>query len=210
MTFNVAGTRLAILLTILAASAGLLSSCAAGAAEQGSANGSAPTSPTSVASVSPGAAPADPAPTDPVPAAAWEALLAPDGEYAAAASYAAVIEEFGPAEPYVSIKAAEEQHIVALTRQLERLGVTVPANPWLGQVAPPVDLTAAARSWADGEVANVALYDQLMTAASSDAALTRVFTNLRRASLERHLPLFRAAAENGGTLSADQMRPFAH
>ncbi|AXT86887.1 DUF2202 domain-containing protein [Aeromicrobium sp. A1-2] len=136
--------------------------------------------------------------------------MAPTGEYAAAASYAAVIEKFGEVEPYASIKAAEEQHIAALTRQLERRGVTVPANPWLGRVAAPADLATAAAAWADGEDANVALYDRLLSAAESDATLTRVFTNLRRASLDQHLPMFEAAAENGGTLSADQMQSSAH
>ena len=42
---------------------------------------------------------------------AWLALLGPDGEYAAAAMYQAVIDEFGDIEPYVSIKEGEERHI---------------------------------------------------------------------------------------------------
>ncbi|MEI2828032.1 MAG: hypothetical protein V9F04_17730 [Dermatophilaceae bacterium] len=145
------------------------------------------------------------APTDPVAAAAWEALMGPDGEYAASASYQAVIAAYGPVEPYVSIQAAEERHIDALTRQLQRLGVTVPANPYVGTIPAPKDLTTAAKNWATGEVANVAMYDKLAAAAKGDAALTRVFGNLRRASQEMHLPAFTAAAESGGTLTRDQM-----
>ncbi len=136
--------------------------------------------------------------------------MAPDGEYASVAAYAAVIEKFGPVEPYLSIKQAEERHITALTRQLQRLGVTVPANPWLGAIPAPADLASAARAWAEGEVANVALYDRLLAAVTGDTALTRVFTNLRRASLEAHLPLFEAAADNGGTLTRDQMTALGH
>ena len=144
-------------------------------------------------------------PADPVAAAAWEALMSSDGEDAASASYQAVIAAYGTVEPYVSIQAAEERHIDALTRQLQRLGVTVPPNPYVGKIPAPTDLKTAATNWATGEVANVAMYDRLAAAAKGDAALTRVFGNLRRASQEMHLPAFTAAAESGGTLTRDQM-----
>ncbi len=138
-------------------------------------------------------------------ALAWEALMGPDGEYAAAAAYSAVIDAFGEVEPYVTIKAAEERHATALVRQLERAGVQVPPNPYLDEVTAPADLASAARAWAEGEITNVAMYDRLLAASTSDPVLTRVLTNLRRASLEQHLPMFRAAADNGGTLTATQM-----
>lgn len=144
-------------------------------------------------------------PTNALAAAAWEALMAPTGEYAASASYAAVIDAFGPVEPYASIRAAEERHIDALVRQLQRFGVTPPPNPYLGTAKAPPSLAVAAQAWADGEVANIALYDKLMSAAANDQGLTRVFTNLRRASAEMHLPAFRAAAASGGTLTAAQL-----
>lgn len=131
--------------------------------------------------------------------------MSPDGEYTASAAYQAVIAQFGPVEPYVSIQAAEEQHVDALTRQLERLGVAVPPNPYLGTIPAPTDLTAAARAWATGEVDNVAMYDRLLDQVASDATLTRVLGNLRRASQEMHLPAFQAAADNGGQLTPEQM-----
>lgn len=137
-------------------------------------------------------------------ALAWEALTGADGEYAAAASYRAVLDQFGQVEPYSTILAAELRHVSALTRQLESMGVTVPANPYLGVVAAPEDLQAAAKAWADGEVLNVALYDELLADAQS-SNLVRVFTNLRRASQESHLPMFALAAAGDGTLAADQM-----
>ncbi|MFV0461108.1 MAG: ferritin-like domain-containing protein [Actinomycetales bacterium] len=147
-------------------------------------------------------------PQDPVAAAAWVALMDPEGEYAAAASYQAVIDRYGPVEPYVSIHAAELRHVQALTRQLERLGVSVPQNPWTDQVSAPADLPTAAQAWADGEVANIALYDALMADSAQDSRLQRVFANLRRASQEEHLPMFRAAAAGDGTLTAEQMATF--
>lgn len=135
---------------------------------------------------------------------AWFALMGPDGEYAAAALYQAVIDEYGPVEPYVSIKEGEERHIDALTRQLERRGFDVPENPYLSVVSAPADLQSAAEAWAEGEIANVEMYDDLI-AQTDDESLLRVLENLRRASLESHLPLFELAAENGGSLTADQM-----
>lgn len=139
---------------------------------------------------------------------AWEALTGPDGEYAAAASYQAVLDKFGQVEPYATILSAELKHINALTRQLERAGVAVPANPYLGNLDAPADLVAAAKAWAEGEVLNVEMYDKLL-AKTNDSNLTRVLTNLRRSSQESHLPMFELAAENGGTLTADQM-PAGH
>lgn len=131
---------------------------------------------------------------------AWEALMGPDGEYAALASYQAVLDEFGQVEPYATIKDAEARHAEALVRQLERMGVETPAtNPYLGLIAAPGDLQSAAEAWAVGEIANVELYDDLIDR-STDERLTGVFDNLRRASAESHLPAFELAAENGGTL----------
>jgi hypothetical protein len=137
-------------------------------------------------------------------ALAWEALTGADGEYAAAASYQAVLDQFGQVEPYSTILAAELRHVNALTRQLEGMGVTVPSNPYLGVVSAPADLKTAAKAWAQGEILNVQLYDELLSEADS-TNLVRVFTNLRRASQESHLPMFELAAAGDGTLAADQV-----
>lgn len=196
-------------LVLLALLVAAMSACAD---TSGTATSSSASSTASTPSMQPdaGSAAAATAPQDPVAAAAWEALMGPDGEYAASAAYAAVIERYGEVEPYVSIQAAEQRHVAALSRWLERHGVSVADNPWTGQIAAPQDLATAAQAWADGEVANVALYDDLMSRASSDAQLTRIFTNLRRASQEQHLPAFTAAAANGGTLTADELRTVMH
>jgi len=133
------------------------------------------------------------------------ALMGPDGEYAAAASYEAVLNEYGSVEPYATIYQAELRHIRALARQLERLGEPVPANPYTGKITAPKDLVTAAEAWAEGEVLNVELYDNLI-GKTDNANLLKVLGNLRRASLESHLPAFELAAENGGTLTSDQMK----
>ena len=148
-------------------------------------------------------------PTDPQAALVWKALMDPTGEYAALAMYTAVIDQYGEVEPYVSIREAEQKHIDALIRQLTNYGISVPENPYLESATAPSDLQAAASAWATGEVENVALYDELLTKAT-DSNLVRVFTNLRRASLEMHLPMFEAAAQNGGQLTSDQMAQYMH
>ena len=136
-----------------------------------------------------------------------EALTGPEGEYAAYAMYNAVIDKFGEVEPYVSIREAEGRHIEALKRLLDRHGVAYPKeNPYIGKVQAPESLEEAARAWAKGEVENVAMYDRLIGAVSGYPDAMRVFENLRRASKEKHLPAFQAAAENGGTLTKAEMQ----
>jgi len=132
------------------------------------------------------------------------ALMGPDGEYSAAASYLAVLDKYGSVEPYQTIYQAELRHIDALIRQLERLGEDVPENPYLGQITAPDDLVAAAEAWAIGEVLNVELYDLLISKTENESLL-KVLGNLRSASLESHLPAFELAAQGDGTLTADQM-----
>lgn len=134
----------------------------------------------------------------------YAALMGPDGEYAAAASYAAVLDEYGLVEPYATIYQAELRHIDALIRQLEQAGEIAPLNPYLGKIKAPGDLTTAAEAWAEGEILNVELYDDLIKK-TTNANLLKVLGNLRSASLDSHLPAFELAAENGGTLTADQM-----
>lgn len=142
--------------------------------------------------------------------AAWEALVGPDGEYAALATYDAIIAKFGEVEPYVSIRQAEERHAAALERQLQRMGVAVPAsNPYEGKITAPDSLLAAAKTGAKAEIANVDLYDDLIADAKGDSRLQRVFTNLQRASRDHHLPAHELAAEGDGTLTAAQMRTLA-
>jgi predicted small secreted protein len=135
------------------------------------------------------------------------ALMGPEGEYAAAASYEAVLNKYGQVEPYATIYQAELRHINALTRQLQNLGEAVPSNPYTGKITAPKDLTTAAEAWALGEILNVELYDDLIDK-TDNINLLRVLGNLRRASLESHLPAFEFAAENGGTLTPDQMRRY--
>ena len=129
---------------------------------------------------------------DPLDEADIEALhLALDDEYHALATYLSVMETFGEVEPFASIALAEQKHIDALVNQFNKYGIPVPGNPWLGN-APVFDsLTQACQTGVDAEIANAALYDKLFSMTDNEA-LIRVFTNLKNASLEHHLPEFEA------------------
>lgn len=134
-----------------------------------------------------------------------QALTGPEGEYAAYASYAAVLDAYGLVDPYATIANAELRHIETLQRLLDKYGIDYPAtNPFLGAIEAPADLETAAQAWADGEIANVALYGELLPEVKGYSDITRVFLNLQSASQNSHLPAFLRAAENGGTLASGQ------
>jgi len=145
-------------------------------------------------------APVQAALPDGVSSVVLDALAGPEGEYAAYATYAAIVAEYGAVQPYTNILAAEAKHIVALEKILDRYGVAYPAeNPYLGTIDAPASLAEAAQAGVDAEVANGALYDSMFAAVSGYSDITRVFTNLRAASLEAHLPAFELALETGGS-----------
>lgn len=121
-------------------------------------------------------------------------LDALDDERKAEASYAAVIDKFGPVRPFSNIIEAEQRHASALERQLVRLGLTVPPNPWTGKVSAPATLSGACKSAVEGEIENIALYDRLIPMID-DPTARQVMQNLQAASRERHLPAFRRCLE---------------
>ena len=129
------------------------------------------------------------------------ALAGPEGEYAARAEYAAILAKFGAGvQPYANIYEAEVKHIAALQQQCQKFGVPVPADPYLGNVTAPATLLEAAELGVVAETLNVAMYDDFLTKVTNYPSLVQVFTNLRAASLNNHLPAFEAAVANGGSL----------
>lgn len=108
-------------------------------------------------------------------------------EYHALALYQAVIEQYGPIQPFVELAQAAEQHIAALYTHFDKHALAVPENTWLGMIPPFKSMQAACQAGAGAEQANAALYDTLLSV-TDDAGLLHVFQNLQRASLESHLP----------------------
>ena len=135
-----------------------------------------------------------------------EALAGPDGEFAAHALYSSILAQFGQVLPYAAIRDAETRHVQALKRQLEKYGVQVPADPFVGKVKAPKSLADAARDAVASEEKNVAMYERYLTTVKDYPDLTRVFTNLQRASREAHLPALKAASASGGQLDSPKMQ----
>ena len=108
-------------------------------------------------------------------------------------AYAQVIAQFGPVSPFVQIQQAEASHMAALEAAFTRYGVAVP------DVAPTLTINASTLAEAcaigvQAEINNAALYDGWIGAVSDYPDLVQVFTALRNASLNSHLPAFQACA----------------
>lgn len=116
-------------------------------------------------------------------------LDALDDERKAEATYGAVIEKFGPVRPFINIIQAECRHAKAITRQLERLGMEVPANRWAGNVVAPASIAEACKIAVQAEIENIELYDRLIPLVT-DRAVRQVLENLQSASRDNHLPAF--------------------
>jgi rubrerythrin len=118
-------------------------------------------------------------------------MAALDDEWHAEATYAAIIDRFGPVRPFINIIEAERRHAEAILQQLQRLGIAVPANRWSRADVPAPDTFADACEQAiAAEIENVALYDRLLPQID-DPAARHVLERLQAASRERHLPAFR-------------------
>jgi len=112
-----------------------------------------------------------------------------DDEYKALAAYNQVIDDFGSIRPFINIRDAESRHIDALLRLYDQYGVEPPADAHAG-TAPTFDtVRSACEAAVKAEIENGDLYDRIMSSTDRPDIL-RVFTNLRDASLERHLPAF--------------------
>ena len=116
-------------------------------------------------------------------------LDALDDERKAEATYAAVIERFGPVRPFSNIISAEHRHAGAIERQMARLGFDIPENPWEGKAEAPSSLAAACEMAVHAEIDNIALYDRLIPQIQ-DHVVRQVFQNLQDASRDNHLPAF--------------------
>ena len=121
-------------------------------------------------------------------------LKALDGEYHAWAVYTQVIEDFGQVRPFTNIQKSEAQHMAALVSLFERYDLTVPDNPWVGNVDSFGSIQDACMAGVEAEIANAALYDELLTTTERKDILT-VYQDLQRASTSNHLSAFERCAQ---------------
>ena len=115
-------------------------------------------------------------------------LVAIQDEYHAEATYAGVLEDFGPVVPFSNIIEAEERHSSAIAHLYAVRAWAVPTSDWtLNNVSRFESLQEACAVGVVAEIANIAVYDELLAAAGLPSDVAQVFASNRRASLERHL-----------------------
>jgi hypothetical protein len=125
-----------------------------------------------------------------------EALM---DEYKARDSYQKIIETFGPVRPFINIVKAEQTHIELLLPLYEKYAVPLPVEPDPNRVSVPENLLAACQMGVEAELANVAMYDDLI-AATDLPDVVDVLQRLQAASRDHHLPAFQRCVERGGSL----------
>ncbi len=107
--------------------------------------------------------------------------------------YDQVIQDFGRIRPFVNIQRSEATHINALLGLFRTYGVPIPDNPWPGAVPSFESVQAACTAGVEAEIANVALYDDILASTTRPDILT-VYNALQQASLNNHLPAFERCA----------------
>lgn len=111
----------------------------------------------------------------------------------ARATYQNVIDALGPVAPFRPIVTSEETHAAALETVARTHGITLPADAEPG--APlPLTIAAACAMGVDAEKADVQLSDDLPPEVAGYPGVQRVFTALRSASVDEHLPAFQRCA----------------
>ena len=118
-------------------------------------------------------------------------IRAIEEEYGAQALYQSVIDSFGEKAPFQNIVNSETQHISALIRMAEKYGVPTPEYPDPSELPVFDTFEEACQAGVAAEIADAELYDELMLLTTHEDLL-RLYTNLKNASLEKHLPEFEA------------------
>ena len=115
-------------------------------------------------------------------------------EQHAYAVYAMVMDQFGTVAPFDRIQAAEVQHMAALEVLFDRYDIAVPEAPTFDPLV--VDSVAEACAvGVEAEIANAEMYVDLFEAVQDYPDIMAVFTRLRDASWDNHLPAFEHCAQ---------------
>ena len=113
-------------------------------------------------------------------------------EYRSHATYAGVLVNFPDQKPFSNIVEAEAQHISAVSQLFDVRGLSVPGSQYAtGDIAGFSTVTAACSASVVSETASYQMYDEfLKLLGAAPADVVNVFTNLRNASRDKHLPAF--------------------
>lgn len=124
-------------------------------------------------------------------------------EYIAKATYQKVIDTFGDVRPFSNIIQAEQTHIDLLLPLFEKYGVPVPEENQYAEAPEFETLQDALKAGVDAEIANAKLYDDFL-ANIKETDILAVFTRLRDASQQNHLPAFERALDGGNNAQGQQ------
>ena len=113
-------------------------------------------------------------------------------EYKAEMLYRSVLEDFGPAtRPFSQIAESELRHAGALQQLFARRQLVPPASDWsTGDFPAFATIQMACAAGVEAELADAAFYVPYLQRDDLPADVAAIFTNLRAASLENHLPAF--------------------
>lgn len=114
-------------------------------------------------------------------------------EYKSRATYAKILEKFGPIRPFVNIHEAEGRHVEALIHLFEGYQIEIPVDHWPCHITVPATLKEACQQAVYAEQDNMTMYDRIL-ADTSEPDVRRVLLNLQAASRDRHLPAFQRCA----------------
>lgn len=129
-------------------------------------------------------------------------------ERKAFATYEAVLAKFPDTRPFSNIVNAEQRHESFLLPLFAKYGVTTPKNEFdPAKITVPASVTEACKVAVEAEKANIALYDGFL-AFVKEPDIKDVFTRLRTASNDNHLPAFTRCSEGGGGKGQGKGRPF--
>ncbi len=118
-------------------------------------------------------------------------------EYKSRATYAKILEKFGPVRPFLNIHEAEGRHVEALVHLFETYQIEVPVDHWPCHITVPATLKEACEQAADAEQDNMTMYDRIL-AETSEPDVRRVLLHLQSASRDRHLPAFERCVHREG------------
>mgnify|MGYP000349494823 FL=1 len=116
-------------------------------------------------------------------------------EFKAYETYTKIIEKFGLVQPFVNIKEAEAIHYAALIQLMQKYNIEVPINNWASRIEIPNTLIECCEMGVAGEIANIAMYNNLLGYAVEDDIKDTLF-KLQAASYNNHLPAFRNCVIN--------------
>jgi hypothetical protein len=109
-------------------------------------------------------------------------------EYAAQATYQAILDAYGQVKPFSKIVLAEQKHIDLLLPLFETYGINVPVNNASDSVVLPDSIASAIATGVEAETLNIAIYESFLEQDLPEDV--RVVFEYLKAGSENHLAAF--------------------